>query len=69
MYSNGYGVPQDSVLAHMWVNLAAANSTDNEKQKLAIELRELIAKGMNSNQIAQAQELARKCTANKFKGC
>lgn len=69
MYEKGHGVPQDYVLAHVWANLAAANSTDGDVQKKAIWLRDLLAKEMTANQIADAQERARECAANKFKGC
>ena len=30
MYTNGEGVPQDLVLAHMWYNIAGANGLDVE---------------------------------------
>jgi hypothetical protein len=69
MYGNGQGVTQDYVLAHMWLNIAAANSTNSEQQKELIQRRNLITEVMTPNQLAEAQELARKCTANKFKGC
>ena len=68
MYNTGQGVPQDYVRAHMWMNIANANA-DSEKQKIYIGQRNQVAEHMNANQIAEAQELARKCTANKFKGC
>lgn len=69
MYYIGETVPQDLVLAHMWVNIAAA-TTNSEKQKIdLIETRELVAKKMSANQIAEAQELAKKRIANNFKGC
>ncbi|MEQ1814439.1 MAG: tetratricopeptide repeat protein, partial [Candidatus Nitrotoga sp.] len=68
MYHQGQGVFQDYVLAHMWLNIATANA-DSEKQKKFIETRNLVAKNMTASQIVEAQELARKCTANKFKGC
>ena len=54
MYGSGQGVPQNYVQAHMWYNLAAAQG-DAEGTKN----RDLVAKKMTPQQIAQAQELAR----------
>ncbi len=54
MYEEGHGVPQDYVQAHMWFNLAAADG-----QASAIEGRDVIAKKMTPEQIAEAQRLAR----------
>lgn len=71
-YVLGEGVPQDDVLAHMWLNIAADNDF-TPGRKVAIEQRiqqrEAIARRMTAEQIARARELARKCSANKFKGC
>jgi TPR repeat protein len=59
MYSVGSGgVPQDYVMAYMWTNLAYAALSGN-LQKEAAELRAEIAAKMTSQQIAQAQQLAR----------
>ena len=54
MYDNGEGVPQDYVEAHMWFNLAAAQGNAQAKTN-----RDLVAKRMTSEQIAEAQRLAR----------
>jgi TPR repeat protein len=54
MYHNGLGVPQDYVMAHMWFNLAAA--LGDEK---ALKTRDALAKNMTSEQITEAQRLAR----------
>ena len=54
MYEKGQGVPQDYVLAHMWLNLAAAQGIE-----IAGEIRNLLAKNMTPAQIAKAQRLAR----------
>jgi len=48
------GVPQDDVLAYMWFNLAAARG-----EKYAGDLRDDLAQHMTSEQIAEAQKLAR----------
>jgi TPR repeat protein len=53
-YANGEGVPQDYVLAHMWCNIAAAQGSKN-----GIEFRDRFAESMTSEQIAEAQRLAR----------
>ena len=53
-YSNGRGVPQDYVQAHKWYNLAAAQG-----DAVGAKNRDLVAKRMTPQQIAQAQELAR----------
>lgn len=68
VYDDGMGVPQDYVLAYMWTNIAAVNADAREFQNI-INYRDSIAKKMTAQQIADAQELARKCTINKFKGC
>jgi TPR repeat protein len=54
MYGNGDGVPQDHMLAHMWFNLAAAQGLVPAKEN-----RDIAAKRMTSEQIAEAQRLAR----------
>ncbi|WP_417433089.1 sel1 repeat family protein [Hoeflea sp.] len=53
-YSTGEGVPQDYALAHMWFNLAAAQGADK-----AAENRDIVAKKMTRDQIAEAQRMAR----------
>ena len=69
MYSEGQGVPKNYVLAHMWTNIAVTSATGSKGQKEFIKLRDLLAENMTAQQLTEAQELARKCTANKFKGC
>ena len=54
MYSQGQGVPQDYVLAHMWLNLAAARGNED-----AVKGRDIVASKMTPAQIAEAQKLAR----------
>jgi uncharacterized protein len=68
MYSKGVGVPQDYVLSHMWIDVAIANA-DREQQKEFIGDRESLEKYMTASQIAEAQELAKKCTAQHFMSC
>ena len=54
MYFVGWGVPEDYVQAHMWLNLAAAKG-----QKNTAEIRDDVARKMTPAQIAAAQKLAR----------
>jgi len=59
MYWNGQGVPRDAVLAYMWLNLAAAQEPD------AVEKRDVAASQMTSDEIAEAQRLAREWKPTK----
>jgi TPR repeat protein len=61
MYYFGRGVPQDYVRAHLWFNLAAAGYTASEtdRRDFAVKSRDELAKKMTSEQIAEAQKLAR----------
>ena len=54
MYTDGRGVPQDYVQAHMWFNIATA-----QKVMIARMHRDEIVKRMTPAQIAEAQWLAR----------
>ncbi len=58
MYYNGQGVPEDNVQAHMWYNLAALDLTGDDKEA-AVKNRDSLAENMTSEQIAEAQRLAR----------
>jgi TPR repeat protein len=53
MYSDGRGVAQDFVLAHMWFSVAAAQG-----HKIAPQNRDLVAGKMKPEQVAEAQRLA-----------
>ena len=53
-YYNGNGTLQDHAKAHIWFNLAAANGNEAGK-----EYRDLSAEEMTSDQIADAQKMAR----------
>ena len=53
LYERGQGVPQDYVSAYMWLNLASAQSGDFRGE------RELVAKKMTADQMAEAQKRAR----------
>lgn len=69
MYANGQGVPQDYVLAYMWADVAAADTTDSDYRKQYTGLRDSLAKKMTARQISKARKLESKCVSNKFKGC
>jgi uncharacterized protein len=63
-YANGQGVVQNFVLAHMWFNIAAANSIEN-----AAENRNRVAELMTAQQIAEAQTLAQQCLGSNYTDC
>jgi hypothetical protein len=48
----------------MWTNLAAAQG-----DKPAAKTRDLYAQQMTQQQIAEAQNLAKKCLARNYKNC
>ena len=64
MYGEGQGVVQDYTRAHMWFNLAAVKGNSN-----AVQNRDIVAKKMTTQQIAEAQKMARECQARNFKNC
>ena len=68
LYSQGRGVPQDFVRAHMWFNVAAAALTGDER-KAAIKNRDNVASQLTAVQIGKAEEMARRCQDTKFKEC
>lgn len=69
MHARGKSVPKDYVKGYMWVSIAIANVSNEEAKKEFIVDRDSLAKAMTAEQVAKAKEMARKCTANKFKGC
>ena len=64
MYDNGEGVIEDDVYAHMWWNIAASNGDDD-----AMKNRDIFAKRLTTEQLAEAQKLARECVKKNYKGC
>ena len=60
MYAEGRGVRKDYVLAHMWLNLAAAQSYPlSTNLKVFYESKRAMVEGqMNPEQITKAQRLA-----------
>ncbi len=55
-------MPQDYIQAHMWFNLAAASGGDEDRETDA-KNRDLTTEKMTSEQIAEAQRLAREWKA------
>lgn len=64
MYRDGLALPQDDVLAYMWFNLSAAKGNQN-----AAKNRDAAAARLTREQLALAQEQARKCQASSYKQC
>ena len=54
MYYTGQGILKDTVNAYAWCNVASANGS-----KVASKNRDLIAKEMTPEQIAEAQKLSK----------
>jgi TPR repeat protein len=64
MYAYGEGVVRDAVIAHMWLTISSANGdTDGSRANSVIE------QDMTLEQIAEAQELARRCMASEYQDC
>jgi TPR repeat protein len=64
LYGNGNGVRQDNIYAHMWFDIVASNGDENGALN-----RDIVAKRMTKEQLAEAQELARECVMKKYNGC
>jgi len=58
MYYNGQGVSQDYIQAHMWFNLIAS-TRKGDLREIGVVLRDSVTKKMTSEQIAEAQRLAK----------
>jgi uncharacterized protein len=75
MYDNGLGVPQDYVLAYMWLNLGAAHPDvaeithrygfDFGKPTHIGEVRDRLVAKMTREQVAEAQRLTREWKPTK----
>ena len=57
MYDKGHGVWQDEVMAHKWLNLAAAHASTRHRGYY-LRLRDAVASKMTPAQIDEAQWLA-----------
>ncbi|MDA8643250.1 sel1 repeat family protein, partial [Alphaproteobacteria bacterium] len=64
MYDDGEGVLKDNIKAHMWWNLAGALGDST-----GTKLRKILESEMTREDISKAQEMARKCQKDKYKGC
>ena len=64
MYSEGRGVLKDSVLAHMWSNIAGANGNASAR-----ELRDELERDMTRAEVSRATELARACMSSDYQDC
>jgi TPR repeat protein len=63
-YRGGLGVPMDYVHAFMWFTLAAAQGN-----AAAVANQEMLQSMMLPAQIAQAQDMARRCGEAKYQNC
>jgi len=61
MYALGWGVPQDDDEAHMWLNLAAAQSSGANRERL-VKARDGATESMTPEQLTEAQRRAREWT-------
>lgn len=60
MYGKGLGIIQDYVVAHMWSNLSASTGNKDARRN-----RDILARRMTPDQIAEAQRLAREWMAER----
>ena len=64
MYANGTSVAQSSIEALKWLSLAAARSSGAEQKKYA-DAREIVARTMTPDEVAEAQKRAREWTDSR----
>ena len=64
MYDVGKGVLQNTIAAHMWFNIAAANG-----EKVVVKNRDIAAGKLSSADIVKAQQMAKRCMASDYKDC
>ena len=64
MYAKGAGVLKDSVLAHMWPNIAGANGNASARK-----LRDSLERDMTRAEVSRATELARVCMTSDYQDC
>jgi len=63
-YVKGKGVLQDTIAAHMWFNIAAANGNE-----LAANGRDIVRTMLSSSGVEEAQKRAKRCMASNYKEC
>jgi hypothetical protein len=65
LYSDGKGVPQDHLLAHKWLNLAAATLGGDDRAE-AVKLRDKQFKGLTPDGRTQAEAMARQWSLKEW---
>jgi TPR repeat protein len=68
MYEEGFGVPQNYVLAYMWYNLAGSQASRREVD-FYIDTRNRVARMMTSAQIAEGQKMSVRCLRSNYADC
>ena len=63
-YAQGEGVILDTVIAHMWFNIAARDGDEDAKTN-----RDVAKSTMTAEQLAEAEKLARECIKKNYKDC
>ena len=63
LYHNGRGVSQDYLRAHMWFNIARRNGTS-----VSSDMMQSLERRIGGN-IAQAQQMARRCVDSGYQDC
>ena len=63
-YATGEGVLKDSVLAHMWWNIAGSNG-----HEAAREGRDHLERHMTRAEVSRASELAQVCMTSDYQDC
>lgn len=63
-FNYGYGVPQNYIRARMWYSLGSDSG-----DLMSVKFRDFIDTKMTPAQIAQAEEMARKCRRSNYKDC
>jgi TPR repeat protein len=64
LYEHGIGVLQDYVRAYMWYNISSVSGSE-----ISANMRARVAVKMTTQQIAEAQRLARECVNSNYKSC
>jgi len=64
LYYFGHGVPQDNLTAHMWSNLAFKGGLIEAGPR-----RDFIAEEMTQDELAKAQDMAKKCMDSQYQSC
>ena len=64
MYDKGLGVLQDTLVAHMWFKIAAANGNE-----VAVKNRGKAASTLSSSDRAKAQQMAKRFMNSNYKYC